>query len=148
MMVVGFVGAAFLPIILRWFPIYAVRYGNGRWKINEANGIVIVWVIVLAIILLSAFRLDWSKKEHYIDFEVMLFSLCYVSINIIGLSFDGAQRLSMLFQPFLILLFSKSCGLWSGATKSIYTTGVVAGMIVLFLKAASTAQYAYLPFWA
>lgn len=82
------------------------------------------------------------------DFEVMLFSLCYVSINIIGLSFDGAQRLSMLFQPFLILLFSKSCGLWSGATKSIYTTGVVAGMIVLFLKAASTPQYAYLPFWA
>ena len=148
MMVFGFVGATVLPIILRWFPVYVVRYGNGRWKINAANGIVVVWVVVLAIILLSAFRLDWSKKEYHIDFEVMLFSLCYVSINIIGLSFDGAQRLSMLFQPFLILLFSKSCGLWGGATKSIYTTGVVAGMIVLFLKAASTAQYAYLPFWA
>lgn len=148
MMVFGFVGATFLPIILRWFPVYAVRYGNGRWKINEANGIVIVWCAVVAIALISAFLKDWTKKESHIDFEIILISLCYVSINIIGLGFDGAQRLSMLFQPFLILLFNRSSRLWGGITRKIYTVGVTSGMLVLFLRAASTTQYIYTPFWA
>mgnify|MGYP004620963305 CR=1 FL=1 len=147
MVIFGFVGASVLPFILRWFPVYAVRYGNGRWKINEANGIVVVWGIVVAIILAYAFWQNWDAKENHIDFEIILFSLCYVSINIIGLSFDGAQRLSMNFQPFLILLFNRFGQIWKGTTKNIYTIGVVTGMIVLFLKAASTSQYVYLPFW-
>lgn len=147
LVIFGFIGVSVLPLLLRWFPVYAVRYGHGRWKINEANGIVVVWVIVIAIILVSAYLKDWGKKDSHIDFEIMLFSLCYVCINIMGLSFDGAQRLSMLFQPFLILLFDRSCGLWKGITKSVYTAGVIAGMLALFISASSTAQYAYLPFW-
>lgn len=143
----GTVGASVLPLVLRWFPIYSDRYGHGRWKINEANGIVVVWGIVIAIVIALALKKDWRKKENHIDFEIMLFSLCYVCINIIGLSFDGAQRLSMLFQPFLILLFDKSCGLWHGKAKSVYTAGVVAGMLLLFIRASSTAQYTYLSFW-
>lgn len=144
----GFIGATVIPFVLRWFPVYAKRYGNGRWKINAANGIVVVWIIVIAIVIALALKKDWSVKENHKDFEIMLFSLSYVCINIIGLSFDGAQRLSMLFQPFLILLFDESCGLWQGRTKSVYTAGVIAGMLMLFIRASSTAQYAYLPFWA
>lgn len=148
LVVFGFVGAAALPYVIRWFPVYARRYGIGRWKINEANGIVFVWVIVIAIVLALAVKEDWKSKRSHFDFEVILFSLCYVSINIIGLSFDGAQRLSMLFQPFLILLFDRSCGLWKGKVKIVYITGVIAGMLALFIRASSTAQYVYLPFWA
>ena len=144
----GFIGATVIPFVLRWFPLYARRYGNGRWKINEANGIVAVWIIVIAIVVALALRKDWSAKENHKDFEIMLFSICYVCINIIGLSFDGAQRLSMLFQPFLILLFDESCSLWQGKTKSVYTAGVIAGMLMIFIRASATAQYVYLPFWA
>ena len=145
--VLGFTGASVLPLILRLFPIYAARYGHGRWEINKANGIVVVWIIVIAIVIVLALKKDWRAKESHKVFEIMLFSLCYVCINIIGLSFDGAQRLSMLFQPFLILLFDESCSLWRGKAKSIYMAGVVTGMIVLFVRASSTAQYAYSPFW-
>lgn len=144
----GFFGAAVFPFILRWFPVYAARYGKGRWKINEANGIVAVWVAVVIIVILAAFLKDWSEKESHIDFEIMLFSLCYVAINIIGLSFDGAQRLSMLFQPFLIVFFDRSCSLWRGLTRNIYMAGIIVGMLIIFTRAASTAQYVYLPFWA
>lgn len=144
----GFVGATVISFVLRWFPVYAKRYGNGRWEINEANGIVVVWIIVIAVVIALALKEDWSIKENHGDFEIMLFSLCYVCINIIGLSFDGAQRLSMLFQPFLILLFDRSCSLWKGKIKSIYMVAAIVGMIMIFIKASSTAQYAYLPFWA
>lgn len=144
----GFTGATVVPFILRWFPIYSDRYGHGRWEINEANGIVVVWGLVIAIVVALALKESWRNKENHIDFEIMLFSLCYVCINIIGLSFDGAQRLSMLFQPFLILLFDKSCSLWHGKAKSVYAAGVMAGMLLLFIRASSTAQYTYLPFWA
>lgn len=145
--VFGMIGASVLPVILRWFPIYAERYGHGRWKINAANGIVVVWGIVIIIVISLALKKDWKIKENHIDFEVILFSLCYVCINIIGLSFDGAQRLSMLFQPFLIILFDRSCSLWRGRIKSIYTAGLIAGMMLLFVRASSTEQYVYLPFW-
>lgn len=147
LIVFGFIGATAMPFVLRWFPVYAIRYGRGRWEINKANGIIVVWIIVIALVIVLAFKKDWRKKENHRDFEIILFSLCYVCINIIALSFDGALRLSMLFQPFLILLFDESCGLWKGKTKCIYIAGAVVGMILLFAKASSTAQYVYLPFW-
>lgn len=144
----GFLGTGVLQSVIRWFPLYASRYGHGKWEISEVNGIVAVWVIMILLVLLLAFRKDWKREGSHIDFEIILFSLCYISINIIGLSFDGAQRLSMLFQPFLVLLFDRSCSLWGGKKRILYTVCVIAGMLVLFIRASATTQYVYLPFWA
>lgn len=143
----GFIGASILPFILQWFPIYAKRYGKGVWMINEANGIVVVWVLVIMICVLLAFKKDWRIPKNHTSFEICIFSLLYVCINIIGLSFDGVQRLSMLFQPFLILLFDESFGLFHGRIKMIYQVIVLSCMILLFIKASSTPQYIYIPFW-
>lgn len=145
--VLGVAGKMILPYILHWFPVYAVRYGHGRWKINEANGVVLAWAIIIVVVIILSLKIDWSKWENHIDFEIILWALCYVCINIIGLSFDGAQRLSMSFQPFLILLFDRFGGIQKGKHKIIYTTGGIVGMVMFFIKASSTAQYVYQPFW-
>lgn len=143
----GIFGVALMPFVLSFVPTYAFRYGRGRWDWGQANGVIIVWIIIILVMLLMTFKKDWSDEKNHIDFEIMILALCYVSINMIGLVFDGAQRLSLLFQPFLILLFDRSCGLWEKKTKYIYKFCVITCMFVFFYKASSTEQYIYMPYW-
>lgn len=144
----GFFGTGLLQLILAYFPTYARRYGKGIWKINSAHGIIVVWVIIAVIAFFLAIKTDWKVNKNHFIFDLILMALCYLGVNILGLSFDGLQRLSVPFEPFLILIFDKSCDFWNGKTKSIYILGLVLCMIMLFVRASSTAQYAYLPFWA
>lgn len=142
-LVFGAAGAEAMTYILRLFPMYENRYGVGIWKINEANGIILVWIASVLIILLTIFLKDWKKKENHVDFEILLWGMCYVCINMIGLSFDGAQRLAFAFSPFLVLLFARSCLLLKGKVRYFYSAGLTLCMLLVFFKAASTPQYVY-----
>lgn len=99
----GVVATGAMTYLLSWFPVYK-RYGIGIWKINKANGIILAWIAVILVILLSIFLKDWRQEENHIDFEILLWGMCYVCINVIGLSLYGAPRLAFTF-----LLFWCSC---------------------------------------
>lgn len=132
--------------LLNFFPVYASRYGLGRWAISEANGIVFVWFIMSILIYMVMCLFIWSTREHK-DFEILLFNISYLCVSIIGLYFDGMERMSVLFQPFVILLFDRTCDLWKKRTRRIYEMLVIVGMLILFIRSCSTTQYIYIPFW-
>lgn len=134
--------------VLNFFPTYAYRYGRGLWNISEANGVIILWIIIAIIIVEAVFTVNWKKIENHFLFEVLILCLAYLGTQIIGQSFDGMQRLSMYFQPFLILLFEEGGKKIEGKMSKVYTGGVSIAMFLLFLRMASTSQYLFVPFWS
>ncbi len=140
-------GSRIIYWVIRFIPVYAARYGRGRWEISTANGIKVLWFIIALIIIELAFTTDWKNSENHIVFEIMLCSMAYLGINIVGQSFDGFDRLAIFFQPFLILLFEAGGKCFEKKTSRLYYTGVTASMLLLFLRVSSTAQYQYTPFW-
>lgn len=133
--------------VIKFFPVYQSRYGRGRWQIAEANGIIILWLIIVIIMGILFFSIQWENADNHFIFEVILCSMTYLCINILGQSFDGLQRLSMYFQPFLIVLFEVGGKYLKKNLSKIYYTGVTVSMALLFLRMASSAQYQYFPFW-
>ncbi len=133
--------------VITFIPVYAGRYGRGRWEITSANGILILWFIIAMVIVELAFTTDWKNRENHIIFEVMLCGMAYLGINILGQSFDGFDRLSIFFQPFLILLFEYGGKCFEHRISRMYYTGVAVSMMMLFLRLSSTEQYQYIPFW-
>ncbi len=99
------------------------------------------------VIVELAFTTDWKNRENHIIFEVMLCGMAYLGINILGQSFDGFDRLSIFFQPFLILLFEYGGKCFEHRISRMYYTGVAVSMMMLFLRLSSTEQYQYIPFW-
>lgn len=140
-------GSRMIYWVISYIPVYAARYGRGRWEISTANGIIVLWLIIALIIIELAFTTDWKKRENHIVFEIMLCSMAYLGINIVGQSFDGFDRLAIFFQPFLILLFEAGGKCFEIKTSRLYYMGVTACLLLLFLRVSSTAQYQYTPFW-
>lgn len=141
-------GTVILNFVLKFFPVYQARYGIGRWDVGSINGILILWIIILALILLILWKTDWKVEKKHIDFEIIIYSLVFLMVNIVGQSYDGFARVSMFFQPFLIVLFDMAEQRFKGITKQIFVTGVIISCSLLFLKMASTAQYEYNFFFA
>ncbi|NBI71536.1 EpsG family protein [Clostridiaceae bacterium] len=140
-------GSRIVYWVISFVPVYAARYGRGRWEISTANGIKILWFIIALLIIVLAFTTDWKNRENHIIFEIMLCSMAYLAINIVGQSFDGFDRLAIFFQPFLILLFEEGGKCFERKTSRVYYMGVTVCMALLFLRLSSTAQYQYTPFW-
>lgn len=154
LLTIGAFCAAFLSIsnlliayVLQYFPDYSIRYGHNRWEISEAHGIVLLWVIILLVVLYLFFIVDWKAKENHILFEIVIMSMMYLLIQLVGQSYDGFQRLSMFFQPYLVLLFDYSHRRLNKFFRPMYTTGVAISMFLLFLRMAASTQYIYTPFW-
>ena len=140
-------GSRIVYWVIKFIPVYAGRYGRGRWDITSANGILILWFIIALVIAELAFTTDWRNNENHIIFEVMLCGMAYLGINILGQSFDGLDRLSIFFQPFLILLFEYGGKCFEQKISRMYYMGVAVSMMMLFLRLSSTEQYQYIPFW-
>ena len=133
--------------ILQFFPTYARRYGRGVWDISSANGIVILWIIMIVLVIWITISIQWDNPSNHYIFEVIIYTMIYIGLNILGLSFDGMQRAPIYFQPFLFLLFENGSVKMKSKTAQIYYLCVVCSMALLFIRASSTAQYIYTPCW-
>lgn len=133
--------------VIRYFPTYYARYGRGKWEISDANGIIFVWIFIGVLIGIIIYNSNWEDNINHLEFEIVLAALSFIAIQVLGQSFDGLQRLSMLFQPFLVLLFRMASIYFRGYKKKIYDIIVTVLMFSLFIRMASTSQYIYVPYW-
>lgn len=140
-------GNKLIDFVLNFFPVYQARYGKGRWDVGELNGILILWFIIAMLMVLIYFTTNWKVEKKHYDFEVIVYSLLFLMANIVGQGYDGFGRVSMFFQPFLIILFDIAKRRINRKTQYVYVTGVVLSCSLLFLRMASTAQYQYVFFF-
>ena len=137
-----------MDLILRFFPVYDLRYGHGRWNIVGVRGMIVVWVLIAGICIYQCLTTNWKDVQNHRKFEVLVFSTLYIAFNIAGLLFDGLQRMPIYFSPFLILLFEDSFELFEGRSRQIYRITLILVFSVLFIRSSTTAQYAdYQFFW-
>lgn len=137
-----------MNMILRFFPVYNLRYGHGRWTIVGVRGMIFVWVLIIALCIYECVKTNWKDVINRRKFEVLIFSTLYITFNLAGLLFDGLQRVPVFFSPFLILLFEDTFKFFEGRSRKIYRFTLILAFSVLFIRSAAVPQYAdYRFFW-
>lgn len=140
-------GESLLSYVLRFFPVYAARYGKGRWNTGSVNGIIILWLLILMLIIFILFTIRWENPERHPHFEILIFSALFLGTSVLGQSFDGFARMAMFFQPYLIVLFDMVKMRVDRKSQRVYLNGVIISCTLLFFRMASTSQYQYMFFW-
>lgn len=137
-----------MNFILRFFPIYDLRYGRGRWNIAGARGMIVVWILIVALCFYQCAKTNWTDIQNRRKFEVIFFSILYITFHLAGQMFDGLQRMTVYFSPFLILLFEDSLKLFEGRSRQMYHATLIVVFSILFIRSSMTTQYAdYRFFW-
>lgn len=126
----------------------ASHYGNylKNAKVRQtASGVMVLWGIMVC---LGIYVLYMNRKTLAIERVYAIFSIIYVTANIIGLQYNYFERLGCYFMPFTILLFeSIAKHIRSRHIKALYKGGVFTCFNLYFLLSALTStQYHYLIF--
>lgn len=145
----GVAGRNVLSWVLKnFFPGYYYNYGQGKWGIGSAGGIIFFWGIIAVLIIMITLKTDWKNKDNRLIFQILILCMIYLSISILGQSFDGLQRLAMYFEPFLPLLLERGEYYFDRWARQIYIVGVSVCCLAFYVMAAGSTEYTpYTFFW-
>lgn len=122
---------------------YDLYYNNNR-DIQTGGLVYYLWTIEACLCLYVLLR---RKQFTSQDRLIALLSGIYLAANVIGISFNYFERIGYYFLPFVPLLFD-CVGTSLPGKKLRLTYFLIAGICfgIYFIKAGSTAQYAYVTF--
>ena len=132
-----------IPLAVEILGKYSNYFRNAR-TMQTGNGVYFLWGLVSIISVCVIYN---QKQSSKVRIEAV-FPLLYVSANVVGLTFNYAERLGIYFLPFVIVLydnFAKS--LTYKFLQQIFTVIISIIYIGYFLLSASSAQYNYSFFW-
>lgn len=125
--------------IIPYFYLYSNRFGLGLWDVS-IHGIVVFWIIALILIVLLVFKADWENIDKKY-FEATVYSCFYLTCNFVALYFDGFNRLSAYFAPFMLITIDYSINLWKGKSKIFYISFIILLMSTWFMRGTTFNEY-------
>lgn len=124
-------------------PSYHNYYANYK-TIQSAGGVWLIWIAIICISISSIYMLK-RKKNIGIDSQrdMMLygiFSLVYITCNIVGLYFNYFERLGLYFWPFVVVLLDRYPLYLRRSTKQIYVCGMIVFFVAYYLLSCFTGN--------
>lgn len=146
-----FTASAVLPVVLpviklvvawvipRWSTYLEINYWDA-----DAGGIIVLWLLEIAICGILYFRGLKKNKETFVAVSCTLF---YVSLELMGLSLTMLSRIALWFRPFLMGLFTIFPGYLKGKWKLLYEAVLIALLLLLFFSYIRTDTRQYQFYW-
>lgn len=150
-----------IGFLQRHFRMYGNYYKNSK-VIMTANGSELMWVIIIMIAILSIYfikhidikndiRINDIYRKEVIDnsyivnnMMISIFSMIYISCNVVGLSFNYVERIGLYFMPFILpMLETFSSHLTSVFVKRFYCIALWVCYYIYFLLGTQSPQYDY-----
>ena len=129
-------------IIVRVFPRYGSYFSVNYWE-NKVGGAAVLWIIELAIVVYMYYKKFKVEGSYYAS----VFTLAYLSCELMGLQVTMFSRVGLFFRPFLMLLFPTIEKYFGRKSRLIIRIVLMALLAMLFFSYASTPVRQYV-FWS